>query len=188
MHRFHRRAAPQAASYFANLLPDSTDIRKRVATRFRTGSLEPFDLLRAIGRDCVGAIQLLAEDESPAGIDQVDATEFDDTAIERHLLEVVAPDQFAQARDPDDDFRISLAGAQEKDAFLWWQGKWHKPRGTTPTTHIFKLPIGLVGGRKADYSTSVDNEYLCMICLPITTKLLLYNEITRHYCWNGNRQ
>jgi serine/threonine-protein kinase HipA len=37
-----------------------------------------------------------------------------------------------------------------------------KPRGATPTTHIFKLPLGLVGGRRADFSTSVDNEWLCL--------------------------
>ena len=65
-------------------------------------------------------------------------------------------------QDPDDDFRISLAGAQEKDAFLWWDGKWMKPRGATPTTHIFKLPIGLIGGKKADFTTSIDNEWLCL--------------------------
>lgn len=75
---------------------------------------------------------------------------------------MVSPDKYGALRDPDDDFRISLAGAQEKDAFLWWDGKWLKPRGATPTTHIFKLPIGLVGGRKADFSTSVDNEWLCL--------------------------
>lgn len=69
---------------------------------------------------------------------------------------------FGTAGDPDDDFRISLAGAQEKDAYLWWNGAWHKPRGTTPTTHIFKLPLGLIGGRQADFSTSVDNEWLCL--------------------------
>jgi serine/threonine-protein kinase HipA len=153
---------PQVTSYFDNLLPDSMDIRRRVATRFQTGSVEPFDLLRAIGRDCVGAIQLLPEGAEPAGIDQVDAVEVDDAAVERPLLEVVTPGRFGAARDPDDDFRISLAGAQEKDAFLWWKDKWHKPRGATPTTHIFKLPIGLVGGRSADFSTSVDNEYMCM--------------------------
>ena len=37
-----------------------------------------------------------------------------------------------------------------------------KPHGATPTTHIFKLPLGLVGGRQADFSTSVDNEWLCL--------------------------
>src|SRR6218665_2666220 len=38
------------ANYFENLLPDSTEIRKRVAQRFKTGSVEAFDLLTAIGR------------------------------------------------------------------------------------------------------------------------------------------
>lgn len=147
--------------YFDNLLPDSPAIRKRVAERFRTGSVESFDLLWAIGRDCVGALQFLPEGSAPEGQDRVEGVEADEAAIERHLLEVVTPDRFG-ARDPDDDFRISLAGAQEKDAFLRWNGRWMKPRGATPTTHIFKLPLGLVGGKQADFSTSVDNEWLCL--------------------------
>jgi serine/threonine-protein kinase HipA len=150
------------AHYFEGLLPDSTVIRKRVAVRFKTGSLEAFDLLAAIGRDCVGALQLLPEGEVPEGIGRVEGVVVDEEAIERHLLEAVSPGRFAGALDPDDDFRISLAGAQEKDAFLWWGGRWMKPRGATPTTHIFKLPLGLVGGRQADFSTSVDNEWLCL--------------------------
>ncbi|NRO98290.1 type II toxin-antitoxin system HipA family toxin [Paraburkholderia sp. NMBU_R16] len=150
------------AHYFEGLLPDSGAIRKRVAARFKTGSTDAFDLLAAIGRDCVGALQLLPEGELPSGVERIDGVVTDDEAIERHLLEVVTPDRFAGAMDPDDDFRISLAGAQEKDAFLWWDGKWMKPRGATPTTHIFKLPLGLVGGRQADFSTSVDNEWICL--------------------------
>lgn len=153
---------PAVEHYFDNLLPDSPAIRKRVAERFRTGSVEAFDLLSAIGRDCVGALQFLPEGAAPEGHERVEGVEVDEAAIERHLLEVVTPDRFGAARDPDDDFRISLAGAQEKDAFLLWSGRWMKPRGATPTTHIFKLPLGLVGGRQADFSTSVDNEWLCL--------------------------
>ncbi|PPS64945.1 hypothetical protein CRX72_00835 [Pantoea sp. BRM17] len=41
-----------------------------------------------------------------------------------------------------DDFRISLAGAQEKTALLFSNDCWCQPRGTSPTTHILKLPIG----------------------------------------------
>lgn len=152
----------EVAHYFDGLLPDSDIIRKRVAARFNTGSLEAFDLLAAIGRDCVGALQLLPEGTAPEEIARVEGIALDEEAIERHLLEVVSPDGYGAPKDPDDDFRISLAGAQEKDAFLWWNGKWMKPRGTTPTTHIFKLPIGMVGGKRADFSTSVDNEWLCL--------------------------
>ena len=150
------------ANYFEGLLPDSDAIRRRTAARFKTGSIEAFDLLAAIGRDCVGALQLLPDGQEPTGIGRVEGVEVDEEAIERHLLEVVSPDRFQGTRDPDDNFRISLAGAQEKDAFLRWGGKWLKPRGAAPTTHIFKLPLGLVGGRRADFSTSVDNEWLCL--------------------------
>lgn len=153
---------PHVAHYFEGLLPDSDTLRRRVAERFRTGSTAAFDLLAAIGRDCAGALQLLPEGELPVGVDRIEGVVVDEAAIERHLLDVVTPERFAAARDPDDDLRISLAGAQEKDAFLWWNGQWMKPRGATPTTHIFKMPLGLVGGRRADFSTSVDNEWLCL--------------------------
>ena len=36
-----------------------------------------------------------------------------------------------------------------------------RPMGATPTTHIFKLPLGLVGNRQADMRSSVENEWLC---------------------------
>lgn len=150
------------AHYFEGLLPDSEAIRRRVAARFKTGSLAAFDLLSAIGRDCVGALQLLPEGELPTDVERIDGVVLDEEAIERHLLQTVSPERFGSATDPDDDFRISLAGAQEKDAFLQWNGQWMKPRGATPTTHIFKLPLGLIGGRQADFTTSVDNEWLCL--------------------------
>lgn len=157
-----RLRGDNVAHYFAGLLPDSQDIRQRIAARFKTGSTQTFNLLAAIGRDCVGALQLLPDGEEPTDVARINGVVLDEDAIERHLLEVVTPTRMADVTDPADDFRISLAGGQEKDAFLWWDGQWMKPRGATPTTHIFKLPLGLVGGRQADFSTSVDNEWLCL--------------------------
>jgi serine/threonine-protein kinase HipA len=149
-------------NYFDNLLPDSDAIRRRIAERFRTGSTDPFDLLKAVGRDCVGAVQLLGEDEEPVGFDRVEGRPLTDEDIERHLVGTVTLEPFGALHEPDDDFRISLAGAQEKTALLRWEGRWQISRGATPTTHILKLPLGLVGGRRADFTTSVDNEWLCM--------------------------
>src|SRR5690606_1535993 len=54
-----------------------------------------------------------------------------------------------------------IAGAQEKTALLWLNEQWNLPHGATPTTHIFKLPLGLVGNLGFDMSESVDNEWLC---------------------------
>ncbi len=54
---------------------------------------------------------------------------------------------------------------QEKTALLFHEGRWLRPHGATPTTHILKLPLGLVGNRRADLTTSVENEWLCMTIL-----------------------
>ena len=61
----------KVAHYFENLLPDSDDIRRRLASRLRTASTGAFDLLQVIGRDCVGAVQLLPEDDTPSGFDRM---------------------------------------------------------------------------------------------------------------------
>lgn len=47
-------------------------------------------------------------------------------------------------------------------ALLRHDGKWLRPLGATPTTHIVKLPMGLVGNMQADMRTSVYNEWLCL--------------------------
>lgn len=64
----------------------------------------------------------------------------------------------------EDDFRISLAGAQEKTALLKHQENWCLPLHSTPTTHILKLPIGEIKShdRSIDMTHSVENEYLCL--------------------------
>ena len=155
----------KVSNYFDNLLPDSDAIRKRVAQRFKTGSTDPFDLLKAIGRDCVGAIQLLDENEEPKGFNQVQGQSISKKGIEHLLTETVSSGGMAAGRDSSIDLRISIAGAQEKTALLRWKGKWLIPRGSTPTTHILKMPLGLIGGQLADFTTSVDNEWLCMTLL-----------------------
>jgi len=146
--------------YFDNLLPDTDLIRKRVQDRFHTDSRNAFDLLAAIGRDCVGAVQLLPPDEQPKDVHAIEAVPLSDTAVEQALIQTVSPSSFT-AGVADDDFRISIAGAQEKTAFLRHDGKWCRPLGATPTTHIFKLPLGLAGGMRADMRSSVEKKWLC---------------------------
>jgi serine/threonine-protein kinase HipA len=70
-------------NFFDNLLPDSNAIRKRVAERFKTGSSDAFDLLKAIGRDCVGAVQLLGETDVPDAFDQIEGTPLTEEDIDR---------------------------------------------------------------------------------------------------------
>jgi serine/threonine-protein kinase HipA len=145
------------AHWFDNLLPDNDRIRQRLSRRFRTKGADAFSLLQAIGRDCVGAVQLLPENTTPDGWNRVDGEPLSEGRV-ADILRAVPADGVAG----DDLFRLSIAGGQEKTAFLKLKGRWCRPRGATPTTHIFKLPLGLVGGsRRVDLSDSVQNEWLC---------------------------
>ena len=154
----HRGAVVNA--YFDNLLPDSDIIRRRLAQHHRLSDSAPFTLLAALGRDCVGALQLLPEDETPQNLQCIIGEPLDDAAIAALLQQTVQPGLPGQ-RNSDADLRLSIAGAQEKTALLQHAGRWQRPLGSTPTTHIFKLPLGLVGGMQADMRSSIENEWLC---------------------------
>jgi serine/threonine-protein kinase HipA len=146
--------------FFDNLLPDSDAIRSRIRSKFGASSTHAFDLLTEIGRDCVGAVQLLPEGERPVGFDRIEAEPLTDEEVEQVIAAALsgAP---VLGLDQRTDFRISLAGAQEKTAFLLHKGKWCRPSGATPTTHIFKLPLGLIGHLQLNMQHSVENEWLC---------------------------
>lgn len=149
-------------AYFDNLLPDSQEIRARAARRFRARSTQAFDLLAEVGRDCVGALQILPDGVAPGDVRVIEATPLEVHQIAGLLRGVVAPPAMSGAAPQDeDDFRISIAGAQEKTALSWIDGRWCRPQGATPTTHILKLPMGLVGNMKLDLSHSIENEWLC---------------------------
>lgn len=147
-------------NYFDNLLPDSEVIRKRIANQFRTKKTDAFSLLQAIGRDCVGAVQLLPPNLTPEGFDTLRCEVLTPEEIEMHLSALGSQSGLG-AQDDEQHFRLSIAGAQEKTALLHIEGQWCRPLGATPTTHILKPPIGLTQGRNLDLRLSVENEWLC---------------------------
>jgi len=146
--------------YFDNMLPDSDAIRRRLAQRHKAGGIDPFRLLAKLGRDCVGAIQILPEDEAPSDLYEINGKRLNTAEIAQQLRNITS-DQALGQNDHDEDLRLSIAGAQEKTALLRHEGQWLLPYGSTPTTHIFKLPLGLVGHMQADMRTSVENEWMC---------------------------
>jgi serine/threonine-protein kinase HipA len=148
------------SAFFDNLLPDSEPIRRRMAQRYKTGGTAPFDLLAALGRDCVGAIQLLPPGEAPTDLHRIGGDPLTANDIGRLLRDTTSAAPLGQ-HDHAADLRLSIAGAQEKTALLRHRGRWVLPAGSTPTTHILKLPLGLVGNMQADMRTSVENEWLC---------------------------
>lgn len=146
-------------NFFSNLLPDSEVIINRIQARFQVKTDHPFDLLAAVGRDCVGAIQLYSPDVETPSVMEIHAEPLDKKQIEE-LLDGYQTAPLGMKEDVD--FRISLAGAQEKTALLWYQGYWQRPQGSTPTSHIFKLPIGLIEHHNIDLRESCENEWLCL--------------------------
>lgn len=144
-------------NFLDNLLPDNDMIRGKMQSRFQTPTTQPFDLLKAVGRDCVGAIQLSSElPQKPMSITATPLLNKDVA----ELLKGYGINPLGMMN--GSDFRISIAGAQEKTALLKMEGKWYLPQGTTPTTHILKLPIGTLIQNGLDLSQSCENEWLCM--------------------------
>ena len=148
-------------NFFENLLPENVKIRQRIRRRFGTQSTRAFELLTAIGRDCVGAVQLLPLDAQPEGWDRVQSEPLTEAQVAQALRAASSDLVLGQVHPSEMDFRISIAGAQEKTALLRFGGQWRRPIGATPTTHILKLPLGLVGNMRADLLDSVGNEWLC---------------------------
>jgi len=160
--REDRYLGAPVVAVFDNLLPDNEKIRGRVAARVDAEGIDAYSLLAAIGRDCVGALQFLPEGSEPPRPGEIEGEPLNDRAIAKILDDLTVN---PLGLDDSEHFRISLAGVQDKTAFLRHDGQWLKPNGTTPTTHIFKPQIGKVPGSTIDFSNSVENEYLCLTFL-----------------------
>ncbi|WP_454719060.1 type II toxin-antitoxin system HipA family toxin [Caulobacter segnis] len=155
----YRGAAVMAV--FDNLLPDNTDVRRIIAERTGAANADAYGLLEQIGRDCVGALQFLPDGEALDATAPATGDPLDDGAIEAILANLArAP----LGLDLDQDFRISVAGAQEKTALLFQDGQWKRPVGATATTHILKPQFGQIPTAfgAIDLSDSVENEHYCL--------------------------
>jgi len=164
---------PVVSNFFDNLLPDGGEIRRRLQASLGADSARPFDLLAGAGGDCTGALQLFEGPEMP-DVHSIDSVPVARSEIAETLREIGRrPLGMRPAPDP---FRISLAGAHDKTALLRLGNEWHRPYGPTPTSHILKLPIGVLPHNGMDFRDSVENEWLCLRVLaafglpvPVTT-------------------
>lgn len=155
--REDRYTGDPVIAVFDNLLPDSEPIRRRLAEHVHAEGYDAYSLLAKVG-DCVGALQFLPDGMAPEPVGSVEGRPAGEDYIAGKLADLTAT---PLGVDEDEEFRISLAGAQEKTALLFWKKQWHVPHGTTPTTHILKPQIGRLPNG-IDLSQSVENEYLCM--------------------------
>lgn len=130
-------------AYLDGLLPDSQPARQRWARQYNVSANSPFGLLRHVGRDAAGAVQLLPPDveasDALARTGDIEWLTDDDFATMAHDL--------AEHGEDWDPGRFggcwSLAGAQPKMALHRDPDtlRWGIPRDSTPTTHIIKPAI-----------------------------------------------
>jgi serine/threonine-protein kinase HipA len=179
--REDRYVGDAVAAVFDNLLPDSVEIRRRLAERVGSEGDDAYSLLSAIGRDCVGALQFLPDGAEPGPAGRI-AGEAAPASRIAALLADLGRTPLGVSAD-DKDFRISIAGAQEKTALLFWKNRWHVPRGSSATTHILKPQIGVLRNG-IDLSRSVENEHFCM---RLTTALGLPTAKTSIAAFDGVR-
>lgn len=169
------RGAPVIA-VFDNLLPDRADIRRRVAERTGAEGTDPYSLLARIGRDCVGAMQFLPDGEVADTSGGIQGELLGEEDIEKLLADLKG---VPLGIDLDQQFRISIAGAQDKTALLRHEGKWLRPAGSTPTTHILKPQLGEIPSSSGmiDMTASVDNEHYCLALLDAFGLAVAHTEI-----------
>lgn len=152
------------ADWLDGLLPDSPEMRSHWARRLRSASTEPFDLLSTrAGWECAGAVQFCKPAELGRRRDEPgtvhNLTEGDVALALDRLADDFAPTAAGQ-HPPGHGFAFSLAGAQPKLALRHENGRWAKPSGPEPTTHILKPP-GLHLTERIRESVHI-NEHLCM--------------------------
>lgn len=148
----------QVQNVFENLLPDAEHLRRAVAEKVGAQGTDAYSLLFQIGRDCVGALQFVPEGEEVDRENTLSGEVLDENGIEDLLKNLVRAPLGLDGRT---EFRISIAGAQEKTALLWHGGQWIKPHGITPTSHILKTQMGRLPSGM-DLPSSIENEYYCL--------------------------
>lgn len=132
-----REFAPEkgiAQSWFANLLPEGM-VRERIVRDLKLPNSD-FDLLRAIGGECAGALSILSLDQQPLGQRQYRRL------TEQVLAELAARRGQIYAVWPTDERpRLSLAGAQDKCPVLLRDDQYLLPLGEAPSSHILKFEL-----------------------------------------------
>ncbi len=138
-------------AFFGGLLPEGAP-REQLARNLGVSAGNDFALLAALGGDTAGAISLLASGSVPGPVAQDDVEWLDDRALVELLDELPSRPMHA---DEDGEYRLSLAGAQDKlPVLVGADGRIGLTKGRTPSTHILKTPIAHLDG-------TVANEALC---------------------------
>ncbi len=139
------------SAFLDGLLPEG-ESRRVIARDFGLPENDTFGLIRALGRDCAGALVIQPVDDPPPPFaTTVTAELLTDDEIAGLVANLRSAPLGVGGR-----VRISLAGVQEKLLLTRMpDGRWGRPVDGTPSTHILKPEV-------AAYPHTVENEAFCM--------------------------
>lgn len=166
-----------AHRFFSNLLPEGK-VREHIVRGLKLPDTD-FDLMRAIGGECAGALSILPVGQQPSKQRQYHLLTERDLAnlVECRGLTYAA---WSAAELP----RLSLAGAQDKCPVLVRDNQYFLPQGEAPSSHILKFEL-------ADYRhlptyETFTTQLAAVIGLPVVditlqaTGRTRYAQITRY--------
>ncbi len=138
-------------SFFNNLLPEE-GIREAVARYKQVSSNNPFALLKEIGGECAGAVELYPQgakrEDEPSGL----------TPISEEKIAELLKNQAQIPLLVGEEIRLSLAGAQQKIALAILpenSDNYYLPQGSYISTHIIKP-------QNPSFEDIIYNEHFCM--------------------------
>lgn len=145
--RARRYGGAVPTAFFDGLLPEG-EARRMIAYDFEVDEHDVLGLLRAIGRDCAGALVIIPEGE------MLEEEGFPEPISDAEVADRLRNLRFAPLG-VDQRVRVSLAGVQEKLLLSRVAGGWGLPVDGAPSTHIVKPAHPLL-------TDSIANEAFCM--------------------------
>lgn len=135
--------------FFSNLLPEG-NVRALIARKLGISETNDFELLKALGGDCAGAISLLPEEQKVS--DKGDYERITPKELDAMIEGMFSSPLLVWK----EELRLSLAGAQQKLPVYIEDGKIYLPRGANPSSHILKPRI-------TGFGQIIENEAFCML-------------------------
>lgn len=131
--------APDGAAehYLRGLLPEDPVALRDMMRASGATSTDTFELLRQVGGDIAGAVQLTAPGSEPRSDPDHEPLIASTADIGARIAGIKARPT-ASAFAGDWPLRFSLAGTQAKFALARIGGSWYRPDAQTPSTHIVK--------------------------------------------------
>ncbi len=137
--------------FLDGLLPEG-ESRKSIAREVHVPERDTYGLIRALGRDCAGAVVIQPMEDSAPPAPTTTSAE----PLSPDEIDVLVRDLKSAPLGVGGRVRISLAGVQAKLVLTHMpDGSWGRPVDGTPSTHILKPEV-------AALPDAVENEAFCM--------------------------